>query len=80
MFEEEQAQSQGEMVNDHVLGMYDNKRRATVYRDDLTGQPLDADLVQQARKKELEYFNGKGVWQKCARAECLAATGKQPIT
>ena len=45
-----------------------------VYRDDLTGQVLEPALVQAARRKELEYFNDKGVWEKCHRAECLAAT------
>ena len=36
-----------------------------VYRDDLTGQILDPELVHAARRKELEYFNAKGVWVKC---------------
>ena len=31
------------------------------YRDDLTGQVLRDDLVIEARRKELTYFNSKGV-------------------
>ena len=33
------------------------------YKDDLTGQLLNPDLVRAARTKELEYFEGKGVWE-----------------
>ena len=35
-----------------------------IFKDDLTGQLLPADLVKAARKKELEYFDGKVVWEK----------------
>ena len=31
----------------------------TIYRDDLTGQILDATLVRAARKKELDFFESK---------------------
>ena len=41
---------------------------------------LVPDLVRAARKKELEYFNSKGVWEKCRRAAAVAATGRKPIT
>ena len=37
------------------------------YKDDLTGQPLDPAMVEAARRKELEYFASKGVWQLQAR-------------
>ena len=37
-----------------------------VYRDDLTGQLLDPELVKAARAKELEYFESKLVWEKKA--------------
>ena len=36
------------------------------FKDDLTGQPLAPDLVRIARKLELDYFNGKAVWEKTA--------------
>ena len=56
------------------------KEKEGVFRDDLTGQLLVPELVRAARKKELEYFNSKGVWEKCQRAAALAATGRKPIT
>ena len=40
-----------------------------VYRDDLTGQVLDPELVKAARRKELKYFNDKEVWEKRERSE-----------
>ena len=35
-----------------------------VCKDDLTGQILDRVLVWAARKKELDFFEAKGVWAK----------------
>jgi hypothetical protein len=35
------------------------------YLDDISKQVLRDDLVQEARRKELDYFVSKGVWQKC---------------
>ena len=32
------------------------------YRDDLTGQLLNPEIVRADRAKELEYFDGKDVW------------------
>ena len=48
--------------------------------DAITGQPLDPVLVAEARKKELEYFETKGVWHKRPRAEAYRRMGKPPIT
>ena len=53
---------------------------AKVVLDDITGQPLRWELVQEARRKELDYFNAKKVWEKRRRAEALAVTGRQPIS
>ncbi len=50
------------------------------YRDEITGQPLIPELVHQARKKELDYFNSKGVWTKKLKAEAYSRTGKPPVT
>ena len=50
------------------------------YRDDLTGQLLPPDLVRIARTQELEYFDGKLVWEKRPMAEARRITGKPPIT
>ena len=32
-----------------------------MYRDSITGQPLVPELVEEARKKELQYFEEKKV-------------------
>ena len=50
------------------------------FRDDLTGQELDPQLVRAARAKELEYFDGKDVWQLRPVDECRRVTGKAPVT
>ena len=39
-------------------------RSVETFRDDLTGQPLNADLVRAARKIEMDYFRSKEVWRK----------------
>ena len=51
-----------------------------ICRDDLTGQTLDLVLVKAARKKELDFFEAKGVWVKKAVDEARRKTGKPPIT
>ena len=51
-----------------------------VFKDDLTGQMLDTELVREARRKELEYFAAKNVWTLRPIAEARKATGKPPIT
>ena len=50
------------------------------FRDDLTGQALDPSLVKAARAKELEYFDGKEVWELRPINECRRITGKPPVT
>ena len=50
------------------------------FRDDLTGQPLDEKLVREARQKELDYFESKGVWRKAPIAECRRNMGRSPIS
>ena len=50
------------------------------YKDDMTGQLLKDYLVQEARKKELEYFAAKGVWKKRPKGHARARTGKGPIS
>ena len=52
----------------------------TVYRDDLTGQVLPPRPVREARQKELDFFESKGVWTKRAIDEARRRTGKLPIT
>ena len=49
---------------------------AQIFKDDLTGQLLDPTLVAAARKKDLEYFDGKNVWELTPISECRRHTGK----
>ncbi len=50
------------------------------YKDDLTGQLLRDDLVREARLKELQYFQEKGVWAKVPAAEAKRRTGRPAIS
>ena len=51
----------------------------TAYRDDLTGQVPDSRLVREARQKELDFFEAKGLWVKRATDEARRRNGKPPI-
>ena len=50
------------------------------YRDDISGQLLRDNLVQEARNKELRYFCDKGVWVKRPAGEARQRTGKGAIS
>ena len=50
------------------------------YVDDLTGQVLKGNLVQEARLKELTYFAAIVVWKEVPRSRAREETGKPPIT
>ena len=64
-------------LNDHVFNVECDMD--PVFKDDLTGQILDPVLVRAARKKELDFFEAKGVWVKRAMDEARRKTGKPPI-
>ena len=51
-----------------------------VYQDAMIGQPLITELVEAARRKELQYFAEKAVWTLRPRAEAYGAMGKPPIS
>ena len=51
-----------------------------MYRDSITGQPLVPALVEEARKKELQYFEEKKVWELRDRTEAVRRQGKPPIS
>ena len=68
-----QIECAGQILNIEVDG-------EKVFRDDLTGQILDPTLVREARKKELDFFEAKGVWIKKAIDEARRVTGKPPVT
>ena len=46
----------------------------------MTNQPLRDDLVNEARKKELDYFCSQGVWLKRPKGEARQKTGRGPIS
>ena len=48
--------------------------------DDLTGLPLDEALCRAARKKEIEYFHSKGVWDSRTIKEARVKMGRGPIS
>ena len=50
------------------------------FRDDISGQVLRDDLVQEARAKELKHFIDKGVWIKCPKNQAKQRTGKKAIS
>ena len=50
------------------------------FKDDITGQVLRDELVREARRVELDFFNKKGVWMKVPYEEARKRTGKPPIT
>jgi hypothetical protein len=50
------------------------------YVDDLTGLPLPPDLCKAARRKELEYFKSKGVWEMRTINEARMKMGRRPIS
>ena len=49
------------------------------YWDDLSGQPLDWELTQAARREEIECIHTMGVYRKVPISECLKRTGRRPI-
>lgn len=49
------------------------------HRGDFTGQLRNPAVVEAAARKELDYFNVKGLGHKCEKPDCHATTGKAPI-
>ena len=46
----------------------------------MTGQPLVAELVREARRSELEYFESMQVWLRKPRQDAFKYMGKAPIS
>ena len=71
-------------VNCSSSGQYDPfvgaVSRHERFVDDITGQPLDPELCRIARKKEIDYFQSKGVWDLRNLQEAWARTGRPPIS
>ena len=53
--------------------------REKKYWDNVTGLPLVAWRVEQARKEEIEFFRKQGVYEKVWRTTCYGRTGKAPV-
>ena len=49
------------------------------FYDDLSGKPLDPELVRAARAEEIEGACAHKVWIKVPTSECLHKTGKKPV-
>ena len=47
--------------------------------DDVSGKPLDADKVQQARYEEIQYFKKHCVYKRVQKGTSVTVTGKIPI-
>ena len=50
------------------------------YKDDLTSQVLNDDMVVEARAKELSFFYSKGVWVKRPHGMARTKTRRPPIS
>ena len=60
-------------IDDPILGVVN---RHESFIDDITGQPLNPELCRIARKKELDYFQPKGVWSMRSVQEASLLHGK----
>ena len=93
LFEEDSAQTLMSSYHDALTGerlsveesavaerVFAVHSKDEVFKDSVTGQPLEKALVRAARKLEMEYFEEKNVWERRPRAEALARTGKAPIS
>ena len=63
-------------INEALLSTIRHER----YVDNITGLPLDPELCRAARRKELVYLESKHVWVLRNISECLARTGRPPIS
>ena len=50
------------------------------FKDDITGQVLRDELVLEARRVELDFFNKKGVWVKVPYKQARRRIGRTPIS
>ena len=51
-----------------------------LFIDANNGLPLDEGLCRAARKKEIDYFKSKGVWEMSGVNEARAKMGRSPIS
>ena len=48
--------------------------------DDVNGGELPLKEVRSARKEEIGYMQGRGIWKLVPETECWNKTGKEPVT
>ena len=62
--------------HDPLIGVVNRHER---FIDDITGQPLNPELCRIARRKEIDYFRSRGVWDMRRVQEAWSKTGRPPI-
>ena len=63
-----------------LLNVHVKKEDQQEFKDSVTGQLLVPDLVREARRKEMEYFEIMQVWLRRPRADAKRHMGKPPIS
>ena len=58
---------------------FDNDDYNWIATDDVTGESLDAKMVQAARREEIQYFKDMKVYEYARITDWLNATGRPPI-
>ena len=64
----------------HLMACGHGQGYSGKYKDALTGQALQDDLVVKARKVEVDFFESKGVWTKVPRQKAYEKSGRPPIS
>ena len=72
------------LVNRHAVeagpeGEYEDDRAWLECWHEVSGKPLDPELVKKARQEEIGFFRRKGVHKKVPIEEAWKNTGKSPI-
>ncbi len=69
-------------VKEEVWGQiqrsYYDSADGNTYYDDITGELLDSDLVNEATQEEMDTYKSHGVYRRVPIAECFEKTGKKP--
>ena len=63
-----------------LLNVQIKKEDQQEFKDSVTGQLLVPDLVREARRKEMEYFEIREVWLRRPMADATRHMGKPPIS
>ena len=69
-----------EPLPQHSFGVFAPRHESERFVDDLTGLPLPPELCRAARRKEIEYFRSKGVWDMRSINEARRVMRRPPIS